>query len=88
MSDSLFPMTQPEPVATRPGHAEDGAADAAANRDQIPVAAEPPGVLARAGSRARVVWEFVQGLDLSGFHERILAREGSGGRPRSTRRWS
>ena len=30
--------------------------------------------------RARVVWESVQGLDLSAFHDRILARVGHGRR--------
>lgn len=31
--------------------------------------------------RARVVWDFVQGLDLSGLYEGIKAREGEAGRP-------
>jgi transposase len=31
--------------------------------------------------QARAVWAFVARLDLSGFHERIKAREGSAGRP-------
>ena len=31
--------------------------------------------------RARVVWAFVGGLDLSGFYDRIRAREGEPGRP-------
>jgi len=31
--------------------------------------------------RARLVWAFVEGLDLSAFHERIRATEGHSGRP-------
>ncbi len=31
--------------------------------------------------RARLVWAFVEGLDLSAFHARILATEGHSGRP-------
>jgi len=81
MSDSLFPMTQAEPVATRPATPKTAPRMQRANRDQILLQPNHLESLLAPDHRARVVWEFVQGLDLSGFHERILAREGSGGRP-------
>ena len=79
MSETLFPMPQPEPEATA---VTPKAAPRMqrANRDQILMHPSHLESLLPPEHRARVVWEFVQGLDLSAFRDRILAREGHGGR--------
>jgi|SRR5688572_11729837 len=87
MSDPLFPDVDPRP-------ASDGRDDAppryeTANRDQIELQPCDLETLLPPGHAARLVWRFVEGLDLSAFYAAIRAREGRAGRPPIDRRsWS
>lgn len=51
------------------------------DRDQVTLRPTDLDSLLPADHRARVVWAFVEGLELSAFHDRIRAVEGHGGRP-------
>jgi transposase len=78
MSDLLFPDVDPQP-------ADDRRADAppryeTANRDQIELQPCDLESLLPPGHAARLVWRFVEGLDLSAFYATIRAREGRAGR--------
>ena len=81
MSETLFPMPQAQPEATPAATAKPAPRMQRADRDQVLLQPSHLESLIAPDHRARVIWEFVQGLDLSPFHERILAREGHGGRP-------
>ena len=79
MSDPLFPDGDPRPAG-------DGRDDAppryeTANRDQIELQPCDLEALLPPGHAARLVWRFVEGLDLSAFDATIRAREGRAGRP-------
>lgn len=79
MSDPLFPDVDPRPAG-------DGLDDAlpryeTANRDQIELQPCDLEALLPPGHAARLVWRFVEGLDLSAFYAAIRAREGRAGRP-------
>jgi transposase len=79
MSDSLF-----SDVEAR--QASDGRDDAparyeTANRAQIELQPCDLEALLPPGHAARLVWRFVEGLDLSAFYAAIRAREGRAGRP-------
>ena len=79
MSDPLFPDVDPRPAG-------DGRDDAppryeTANRDQIELQPCDLETLLPPGHAARLVWRFVEGLDLSAFYAAIRAREGRAGRP-------
>jgi transposase len=79
MSDPLFPDVEPR-------DASDGREDAApryetANRDQIELQPCDLETLLPSGHAARLVWRFVEGLDLTAFYAAIRAREGRAGRP-------
>src|SRR6266849_5681390 len=52
-----------------------------AQRDQIVMRNLPLDALLPEDHRARIVWEYVQGLDLTPVYQRILAIEGGKGRP-------
>jgi transposase len=52
-----------------------------ANRTQIELTPTDLEALLPPGHAARLVWRFVEGLDLSAFHATAKAREGSAGRP-------
>jgi transposase len=78
MSDPLFPDVDPRPAG-------DGCDDAppryeTANRDQIELQPCDLEALLPPGHAARLVWRFVEGLDLSAFYAAIRAREGRAGR--------
>jgi transposase len=78
MSDVLFPDLDAGP-------ASDGLDEAApryetANRDQIELQPCDLEALLPPGHAARLVWRFVEGLDLSAFYATIRAREGRAGR--------
>ena len=79
MNDTLFPL----PEATDP-RGDDGPAAPRVqrpNRTQLVLRAlDLEGVLAD-DHRARVVWDFVEGLDLRPLYETIKAVEGQAGRP-------
>lgn len=79
MSDPLLPAVDPRP-------ASDGRDDAppryeTAHRDQIELQPCDLETLLPPGHAARLVWRFVEGLDLSAFYAAIRAREGRAGRP-------
>ncbi len=79
MSDSLFPDVEAR-------EASDGRDDAparyeTANRTQIELQPCDLEALLPPGHAARLVWRFVEGLDLSAFYAAIRAREGRAGRP-------
>jgi transposase len=79
MSDPLFPDVDPHPAG-------DGRDDAppryeTAHRDQIELQPCDLEALLPPGHAARLVWRFVEGLDLSAFYAAIRAREGRAGRP-------
>lgn len=78
MSDALFPEVPPPPidaVEERVPRFE------TANRDQIELHPCDLEALLPPGHAARLVWRFVEGLDLSAFYAAIRAREGGPGRP-------
>lgn len=52
-----------------------------ANRSQIELTPTDLEALLPPGHAARLVWRFVEGLDVRGFYARIAAREGHAGRP-------
>jgi transposase len=79
MPDGLFSDVDPRPVS-------DGCDEAplrleTANRQQVEL--QPCDLDGRLppGHAARLVWRFVEGVDLSGFYASIRAREGRAGRP-------
>jgi transposase len=79
MDDPLFPDVDAR-------EAGDGCDDApvryeTANRDQIELQPCDLETLLPPGHAARLVWRFVEGLDLSAFYATIRAREGRAGRP-------
>src|SRR3989337_2485847 len=79
MSDHLFPDAEPR-------KASDGRDDASpryetANRAQIELHPCDLEALLPPGHAARLVWRFVEGLDLSAFYATIRARDGRAGRP-------
>lgn len=79
MSDALFPDLQPresrEELASTPPRFE------TANRDQIELQPCDLDALLPPGHAARLVWRFVEGLDMSTLYAAIRAREGHAGRP-------
>jgi transposase len=80
MSDALFPEIDPRPTSERP---EEAAAPRfeTAQRDQIELRPCDLEALLPPDHAARLVWRFVEGLDLSAFYAAIRAREGRAGRP-------
>lgn len=79
MDDLLFPDVAPR-------EASDGCDDAppryeTANRDQIELQPCDLEALLPPGHAARLVWRFVEGLDLTAFYATIRSREGRAGRP-------
>jgi len=79
MSDPLFPDVDPR-------EAGDGLDDATpryetANRHQIELQPCDLEALLPPGHAARLVWRFVEGLDLAAFYATIRARAGRAGRP-------
>lgn len=78
MSDELFPDIDRRGVDAA---AEDGAPRyQTANRTQVELAPCDLEALLPPGHAARLVWRFVDGLDLSAFYAAIKAREGHAGR--------
>src|SRR5437773_318546 len=79
MNDTLFPLPEPNempeetpcalPRVQRP------------NRTQLAWRPTDLETLLPADHRARVVWAFVEGLDLTAFYQAIKAVEGGAGRP-------
>ena len=78
MNERMFPDVNPREPATR-----DTAAPRfqTANREQIELRPCDLEALLPPGHAARLVWRFVEGLDLAAFYAGIRAREGHAGRP-------
>jgi transposase len=79
MTDTLFPLPTPEP----PRDDAEGAAPRLerANRGQLELRATDLEGLLPQEHRARLVWDFVEGLDLAPLYRAIRAVEGQAGRP-------
>lgn len=76
MSDALFPDLDP----ADPLPADTAARYETANRTQVELQPTDLEALLPPGHAARLVWRFVEGLDLSAFYAAIKAREGRPGR--------
>ena len=83
MSDADAPTLPEIPAATPSTERDaDGAARyETANRTQIELTPTDLEALLPPGHAARLVWRFVEGLELSAFYVTIKAREGRAGRP-------
>ena len=79
MSDPLFPDVDAR--AAGDGLDEAPVRYETANRNQIELQPCDLEALLPPGHAARLVWRFVEGLDLSAFYAAIRAREGRAGRP-------
>jgi transposase len=79
MSDSLFPEVNAREAGD--GCDEGSPRYATANRTQVELQPCDLEALLPPGHAARLVWRFVEGLDLSAFYATIRAREGRAGRP-------
>jgi transposase len=79
MSDALFPDVDPREAGD--GLDEAPARYETANRTQIELQPCDLEALLPPGHAARLIWRFVEGLDLSAFYATIRAREGRAGRP-------
>ena len=79
MSDTLFPELDPHVASD--GRDEAPARYETANRTQLELQPCDLEALLPPGHAARLVWRFVEGLDLSAFYAAIRAREGRAGRP-------
>jgi len=78
--DTLFDLAPAEASQREPGGAGRPRLQRP-NRDQITLRPSDLESLLAPDHRARLVWAFVEGLDLSAFYERIKAVEGHAGRP-------
>lgn len=79
MSDPLFPDVNAHPASD--GRDEAPVRYETANRDQIELQPCDLEALLPPGHAARLVWRFVEGLDLTAFYATIRSREGRAGRP-------
>lgn len=80
MSDALFPDLDTVP-GLESSPREGAPRIETANREQIELTPTDLESLLPPGHAARLVWRFVDGLDLSAFYAGIRAREGGVGRP-------
>jgi len=80
MSDILFPDLDP-PDSTTTDLTETLPRLETANREQIELLPCDLETLLPPGHAARLVWRFVEGLNLQPFYDAIRAREGRAGRP-------
>lgn len=76
--ETLFPLT---PGPARDAVSEERPRVETANRTQIELLPMDLETLLPPGHAARLVWRFVEGLDLGPFYASIRAREGRAGRP-------
>jgi len=80
MSDTLFPLPPPEPARETSVEAPAPRLERA-NRHQLELRATDLDGLLPPEHRARIVWDFVEGLDLGPLYRAIRAVEGGAGRP-------
>jgi transposase len=78
--DELFDLPPTEPTTPRPEERGRPRLQRP-RREQITLRPSDLESLLPPQHRARLVWAFVEGLDLSAFHERVRATEGHSGRP-------
>lgn len=78
MTDELFDDLDRRPPTTEPAGP---ARYETANRHQVELTPIDLEAVLPPGHAARLVWRFVEGLDLTAFYARIKAREGHAGRP-------
>jgi transposase len=79
MSETLFPLPEKQPIPPQMAKGKPRLEEA--NRQQVVIHLASLDELLPAEHRARLVWEMVQGFDLSGFYDQIDAVEGEAGRP-------
>lgn len=79
MTQTLFTLPQEQPAPGASGQGKPRLEQA--NRQQIEMRLVSLDELLPPDHRARIVWEMVQGYDLSAFYARIAAIEGEAGRP-------
>lgn len=81
MPDALFPDLDAQPGERPAEMLERLPRVETANRSQIELTPTDLEALLPPGHAARLVWRFVEGLDLRAFYAKINAREGRAGRP-------
>jgi transposase len=82
MSDELFADLDRRQAGARQADEDEGAPRfETANRTQVELTPTDLEALLPPGHAARLVWRFVEGLDLQAFYTTIRAREGRAGRP-------
>ncbi len=79
MTDPLFPLPEEQPAPSEPGKGKPRLAQA--DRQQVAMRLASLDELLPPDHRVRIVWEMVQGYDLSEFYQTISAIEGEAGRP-------
>jgi transposase len=80
MSDTLFPDVDARQSARLADEADRAPRLETANRTQVELTPTDLETLLPPGHAARLVWRFVEGLDLRAFYAKIRAREGGPGR--------
>ena len=81
MSDEPFVLQPGGPEASPAATSEGAPRYETANRMQVELTPTDLETLLPPGHAARLVWRFVDGLDLRRFYDAIRSREGTGGRP-------
>jgi transposase len=81
MSDEPFDLQPGARVVAPAGTSDRAPRYETANRTQVELTPTDLESLLTPGHAARLVWRFVEGLDLQRFYDAIRAREGTGGRP-------
>ena len=81
MSDDTFALNADAPVSPEAEPADGGPLYETANRSQVELTPTDLEALLPPGHAARLIWRFVEGLDLRRFYEAIGSRERTGGRP-------
>lgn len=81
MSDDIFELNADAAVPPTVDRAETAPLYETANRTQVELTPTDLETLLPPGHAARLVWRFVEGLDLRRFYDAIGSRERTGGRP-------
>jgi transposase len=81
MSDDIFELNPDAAVPSTGDRTDAAPLYETANRTQVELTPTDLETLLPPGHAARLVWRFVDGLDLRRFYDAIGSREGTGGRP-------
>lgn len=81
MSDDIFTLNPDAPERSAPDRGPGAPLYETANRTQVELTPTDLEALLPPGHAARLVWRFVERLDLRHFYAAIRSREGTGGRP-------